>query len=149
YAERATASAATCVVAPVGVLLPGKTVLRHPAPKVAFAKAAALILERSPIATGIHPTAIVAPLARLAANVGVGPYSIIGEDVHIGAGTQIGTHCLIGAGSWIGENCRIHPRVTVYGGMRIGNRAEIHSGTVIGADGFGYVLGEGRYWKFP
>jgi UDP-3-O-[3-hydroxymyristoyl] glucosamine N-acyltransferase len=26
---------------------------------------------------------------------------------------------------------------------------EIHSGAVIGADGFGYAFGEGKYWKFP
>jgi UDP-3-O-[3-hydroxymyristoyl] glucosamine N-acyltransferase len=39
--------------------------------------------------------------------------------------------------------------VTLYAGVRIGHRAEIHSGAVIGADGFGYAHGEGRYWKFP
>ena len=25
----------------------------------------------------------------------------------------------------------------------------MHSGVVIGCDGFGYVFGEGRHWKFP
>jgi UDP-3-O-[3-hydroxymyristoyl] glucosamine N-acyltransferase len=148
-AERAKASASACVVAPEGMAFAGKTVLRSAAPKVAFAKAAALLIERAPLAVGIHATAIVAPLARLAAGVSVGPYAVIGADTHIGAGTQIGAHCVIGAGAWIGETCRIHPRVTVYGGMRIGNRVEIHAGTVIGADGFGYAFGEGRYWKFP
>jgi UDP-3-O-[3-hydroxymyristoyl] glucosamine N-acyltransferase len=39
--------------------------------------------------------------------------------------------------------------VTLYPSARIGNRVEIHAGTVIGADGFGYVYGDGRYWKFP
>lgn len=149
HADRAAASAAQCVVAPEGTVFDGKTVLRTAAPKVAFAKAAALLVERAPIATGIHPTAIVAPLARLATGVSVGPYAVIGEDVHVGEGTQIGAHCVVGAGAWIGENCRLHPRVTVYGGMRIGHRVEIHSGTVIGADGFGYAYGESRYWKFP
>lgn len=149
HAGRAAASAAGCVVAADGVSLPGKTVLRCAQPKVAFAKAAALLLDRAPIATGIHPTAIVAPLARVAETAGIGPYAVIGEDVHIGAGTQIGAHCVVGAGCWIGENCRIHPRVTVYGGARIGHRVEIHSGAVIGADGFGYAFGEGKYWKFP
>jgi UDP-3-O-[3-hydroxymyristoyl] glucosamine N-acyltransferase len=149
HAERAAASAAQCVVAPEGLAFAGKTVLRSVAPKVAFAKAAALLVERVAIATSIHPTAIVAPLARLAPRVGVGAYAVIGEDAHVGEGTQIGAHCVIGAGAWIGEQCRIHPRVTIYGGMRIGNRVEIHVGTVIGADGFGYAFGEGRYWKFP
>jgi UDP-3-O-[3-hydroxymyristoyl] glucosamine N-acyltransferase len=148
-ADRATASAALCVIAADNVTLPGKIVLRTSQPKVAFAKAAALLLEKAPIATGIHPTAIVAPLARVSSSAGIGPFAVIGEDAHVGDGTQIGAHCVIGAGSWIGDHCRIHPRVTLYAGVRIGHRVEIHSGAVIGADGFGYAQGEGRYWKFP
>lgn len=149
HAERAAASAALCVVAAENISLPGKTLLQSKQPKVAFAKAAALILERAPIASGVHPTAIIAPLARVSASAGIGPLAVIGEDAHIGEGTQIGAHCVIGAGAWIGNQCRIHPRVTLYAGVRIGHRVEIHSGAVIGADGFGYAEGEGRYWKFP
>jgi UDP-3-O-[3-hydroxymyristoyl] glucosamine N-acyltransferase len=149
HAQRAVASGAVCVVAAEGIALAGKTVLRSAQPKVAFARAAELLLERTPIASGIHPTAMVAPLARVAADVGIGPYAVIGEDVHVGAGTQIGAHSVIGAGCWIGENCRIHPGVTLYAGVRLGSRVEIHSGTVVGADGFGYAFGEGKYWKFP
>jgi UDP-3-O-[3-hydroxymyristoyl] glucosamine N-acyltransferase len=149
HAERAAASAAACVIAGEGVAIGAKTILRHAQPKVAFAKAAAILLERAPIAVGIHASAIVAPLARVGKNVSVGPYAVIGEDAHVGDGTQLGAHCVIGAGCWIGENCRIHPRVTLYAGARVGSRVEIHAGTVIGADGFGYVYGDGRYWKFP
>src|SRR6266446_10766577 len=111
-AERAVASAAACVIAGEGTLLPGKTVLRSAQPKVAFAQAAELLLGRTPIASGIHSTAIVAPLARLGAGVGIGPYAVVGEEAHVGGGTQIGAHAVIGAGCWIGESCRIHPRVT-------------------------------------
>jgi UDP-3-O-[3-hydroxymyristoyl] glucosamine N-acyltransferase len=149
HAARAVASAAACVIAGESVVISGKTVLRHAQPKIAFAKAAAILVERGPIAAGIHATAIVAPLARIGKDVGIGPYAVIGEDAHIGDSTQVGAHCVIGAGCWIGESCRIHPRVTLYARVRIGNRVEIHAGTVIGADGFGYVYGEGRYWKFP
>src|ERR1700739_3929132 len=133
HADRAAGSAANCVVAPEGIALPGKTVLRSGKSKLAFAKAAALLLERAPIAAGIHPTAVVAPLARIGANVSIGPYAVIGEDAHVGEGTQIGAHCVIGAGYWIGENCRIHPHVTFYAGVRVGHRVEIHVGSVIGA----------------
>src|SRR5260370_15926171 len=91
----------------------GKTRLRHAQPKVAFAKAAAILVERGPIAAGIHATAIVAPLVRLGKEVSIGPYAVIGEDAHIGDGTQIGAHCVIGAGCWIGEKCRIYPRLTL------------------------------------
>jgi UDP-3-O-[3-hydroxymyristoyl] glucosamine N-acyltransferase len=149
YIARATASAALCVVAGEGLTLPGKAVLRTAQPKLAFAKAAALLLDRAPIAVGIHQTAIIAPLARVAEAVSIGPYAVIAEDAHIGAGTQIGAHSVIGAGCWIGEECRIHPRVTLYHHVRLGHRVEIHSGAVIGADGFGYAFGEGKYWKFP
>jgi UDP-3-O-[3-hydroxymyristoyl] glucosamine N-acyltransferase len=149
HRERAAASASRCVVAPDGMALPGKTILRSANAKVAFAKAAALLLERAPIAAGTHATAILAPLARIGANVSIGPYAVIGEDAHIGDNTQIGAHCVIGAGSWIGESCRIHPHVTLYAGVRIGDRVEIHAGAVLGADGFGYAFDGEKYWKFP
>ncbi len=84
HAGRAAQSAAGCVIAGEGVTVSGKTILRHAQPKVAFAKAAALLVERRPIATGIHATAIVAPLARVGKNVSIGPYAVIGEDAHIG-----------------------------------------------------------------
>jgi UDP-3-O-[3-hydroxymyristoyl] glucosamine N-acyltransferase len=149
HVERAVASAAMCVVAGEGMALPGKTVLRSAKPKVAFAKAAALLLEPPTIGRGVHQTAIVAPLAHIGKNVGIGPYAVIGEGVHIGDGTQVGAQSVIGAGCWIGENCLIHPRVTLYANVRIGNSVEIHSGAVIGADGFGYAFDGERYWKFP
>jgi UDP-3-O-[3-hydroxymyristoyl] glucosamine N-acyltransferase len=43
----------------------------------------------------------------------------------------------------------LHPRVTVYPGAQIGDRVILHAGAVIGSDGFGYVLAEGRHVKFP
>jgi len=149
HIERAAASGAQCVVASRGVALPGKTVLRSELPKVAFAKAAALLNEAIPIARDLHPTVIVAPTARIVENAAIGPYTVIGENVHVGHGTQLGAHCVVGDGCFIGENCRIHPRVTLYPGVRIGNFVEIHSGAVIGADGFGYAFDGERYWKFP
>jgi len=149
HVERAASSAAHCVIASPGVLLPGKTILRTAHSKLAFAKAAALLLDRASLASGIHPTAIVAPLTRIAEDAAIGPYAVIGEDAHIGSETQIGAHSVIGAGCWIGDHCRIHPRVTLYHHVRIGHRVEIHTGAVIGADGFGYTFGEGKYWKFP
>ena len=148
-AARAEVSAALCVIAGMGVVLKGKTVLRSATPKLAFAKAAAVLVDRAPIATGIHATAIVAPLAKIGEGVSIGPYAVIGEDTHIGEGTQIGPHVVVGAGCWIGKNCRLHARATLYRGARLGDRVEIHSGAVIGADGFGYAFGEGRYTKFP
>jgi UDP-3-O-[3-hydroxymyristoyl] glucosamine N-acyltransferase len=147
---RAAASSAACIIAPDAVDLPGKIVLRHRQPKVAFAKAAALLLDKPVIASpGVHPTAIVAATAQIAPSAAIGPYAVIGENARIGERTQIGPHTTIASGCQIGADCRIHPRVTLYTGVRIADRVEIHSGAVIGADGFGYAHGEGRHWKFP
>jgi UDP-3-O-[3-hydroxymyristoyl] glucosamine N-acyltransferase len=49
----------------------------------------------------------------------------------------------------IGEGSVLHPNVTVYSRVTIGARVLIHSGAVIGADGFGFALVDGRYQKFP
>jgi UDP-3-O-[3-hydroxymyristoyl] glucosamine N-acyltransferase len=149
YSDRAATSASLVVIAPEGVSFAGKTFLRSAKPKVSFARAAALLRDRAPLAIGVHPTAIVAPLARLGANVSLGPYVVIGEDCHIGDGTEIGAHTVIGAGCWIGEDCRFHPRVTLYSSVRVGHRVEVHSGAVLGADGFGFAFDGHRYWKFP
>lgn len=54
----------------------------------------------------IHPTAVVDPAARLAAGVGIGPYSVIGADVEIGAGTVLGPHVVIQGPTRIGKNNR-------------------------------------------
>jgi UDP-N-acetylglucosamine acyltransferase len=55
----------------------------------------------------IHPTAIVDPRAKVAANVSVGPYSVIDGDVEIGEGTSIGAHCVITGHTTIGRENRI------------------------------------------
>ena len=149
HAESAAASAARCVVAQPGVRLPGKTIIRAQDPKLAFAKAAAWLLPKATLAPGIHPTAVVAASAELAPDVSVGPYVVIEEEVQVGAATSIEAFCFVGRGVRLGENCRLHSRVTLYEGVRLGNRAEVHAGAVIGSDGFGYVFGDGRHWKFP
>jgi len=55
----------------------------------------------------IHPSAIVHPGAKLAADVSVGPYSIIGEHVEIGEGTTVGAHVVIEGRTRIGRSNRI------------------------------------------
>ncbi|MGG4603867.1 acyl-ACP--UDP-N-acetylglucosamine O-acyltransferase [Paenalcaligenes sp. Me131] len=64
----------------------------------------------------IHPTAIIAPGARLADDVQVGAYSIIGENVEIGAGTVVGSHCVIDGHTTIGKNNNFY-RFCSIGGM--------------------------------
>jgi len=146
---RAAASRALCLLVKPEMNVSGKTLLRAVNPKLALAKAAAWLLPPAPITQGVHPTAIVSSSARLGAGVGIGPYAVIEDGVEIGAGTEIAAFCFLGRGSRLGENCRLHPRVTLYAGVQLADRVVVHAGTVIGSDGFGYVFGEGRHWKFP
>lgn len=55
----------------------------------------------------IHPTAIVAPTARLGSGVTIGPYSTIGDQVTLGDGTTVSAHVVIEGGVEVGRNCRI------------------------------------------
>lgn len=55
----------------------------------------------------IHPTAIIDPSARIAANVEIGPWTIIGANVEIGEGTWIGPHVVIQGATRIGKENKI------------------------------------------
>jgi acetyltransferase-like isoleucine patch superfamily enzyme len=44
----------------------------------------------------IHPTAIVAPGARLGSDVRIGPFTVVHANVDIGDGCEVGSHCEIG-----------------------------------------------------
>lgn len=149
HLERGQRSRAGCVILAREMRLSGKTLLRATNPKLAFAKAAAWLVPALRAVQGIHSTAIVSPSASLATDVAVGPYAVIEDNVTIGVGADIGAFCFLGRGARIGENCRLHPRVTLYPGVHLANRVVVHAGTVIGSDGFGYVFGEGKHWKFP
>ncbi|MGH9792365.1 MAG: UDP-3-O-(3-hydroxymyristoyl)glucosamine N-acyltransferase [Candidatus Acidiferrales bacterium] len=149
HAPRAAQSAAACVLCTAEASLPGKSRIMVENPKLAFAKVAVWLLPPPRVASGVHPTAVIAVTARLAPDASVGPYVVIEDGAEIGARAQMGAFCFVGAGSRLGEDCILFPRVTLYAGARLGNRVIVHSGTVIGSDGFGYVQGEGRQWKFP
>ena len=98
-------------------------------------------------ARGIHPCAVVDPSAQLGDRVSIQPLAVIE------AGAQIGDDTIIGAGSYVGHEtiigsaCHIYPHVTIRERSRVGSRVIIHSGVVIGADGFGFEMIDGRQEK--
>jgi UDP-3-O-[3-hydroxymyristoyl] glucosamine N-acyltransferase len=90
-------------------------------------------------ATGIHPTAVVHPSARIAATASVGPHCVIERDAEVGENTRVMAGGFIGVGSRIGADSLLFPKVTIYHGCRVGDRVRLHSGVVVGSDGFGYA----------
>ena len=98
-------------------------------------------------APGIHASAVVDPSAQLGQRVSVQPHAVIEAGARIGDDTIIGAGSYIGHETIIGSACLIYPLVTVRERSRIGSRVIIHSGAVIGADGFGFEIVDGRQEK--
>ena len=98
-------------------------------------------------APGIHPTAVVDPSAQIGKCVSIQPHAVIESGARIGDDTIIGAGSYIGHETVIGPGCLIYPRVTIRERSRIGSRVIIHSGAVIGADGFGFEMVDGRQQK--
>jgi UDP-3-O-[3-hydroxymyristoyl] glucosamine N-acyltransferase len=128
----------------------GKSLLLTAQPKLAFAQAARL-LRAAPVASGVHPAAVVDPSALLGPDVSIGAGAVIEADAHIGAGTRIDAGAVIGTGVRIGAYCHLYPRVVVYSGTELGKNVVVHAGAVLGSDGFGYVrdANTGHYLQFP
>ncbi len=63
----------------------------------------------------IHPTAIIEPGAKLAADISVGAYSLIGPQVEVGQGTRIGPHVVVEGRTRIGRNNRISQFASIGG----------------------------------
>jgi UDP-N-acetylglucosamine acyltransferase len=61
----------------------------------------------------IHPTAVVARGAELAAGVRIGPYAIVGGRVRVGLDTRIGAHAVVGGRTVLGARNQIFPFASV------------------------------------
>ncbi len=113
------------------------------------AKLLQIYQQMQPGRTGIDPKASIAATATVGEGCYVGPFAVIEEGVEIGDGTQVYPNTVVCKGTKIGSKCIIYPNVTIYHGCRIGNRVTIHSGSVIGADGFGFAPSANGYDKIP
>lgn len=125
--------------------------LVHPQPSAAFQKVLTLFYNKEnghSGFTGIHPTAVIHPSAKLGKDVQIGPFSVIDKNTVIGEKTTIASHCSIGPGTHIGSECFLHPNVTIRENCTVGNRVIIQPGAVIGSCGFGYITtAEGLHQK--
>lgn len=149
YFARAEQSAATAVLVDGPFQSSRKVIIRVPNARIAFAKVLPWFFPEPEIAPGIHPGAIVDASAQVDASAHVGPFCVVAERARVGARSvlQGGNH--IGADTTIGEDTILFPNVVIYAGTEIGNRVRIHAGSIIGSDGFGYVLDGGTHRKVP
>jgi UDP-3-O-[3-hydroxymyristoyl] glucosamine N-acyltransferase len=149
YFARAEQSAASAVIVDGPFKSDRKVLIRVPDSRIAFAKILPLFFPEPVFAAGIHPTAIVPPSAQVDPTAHIGPYCVLGENVRIGPRSVLRGGNYLGANCRLGEEVHLFPNVTLYPNTEIGNRVRIHSGTVVGSDGFGYVLDGGSHRKVP
>ena len=110
---------------------------------------------------GIHPTAIVAPGARISADAKVGPYCVIGPEVELGKGVELLGHVVIDGRTSIGEGTVVHQFATLggppqhlrYGGepteLKVGRSCRVRECVTINrgtASGGGTSVGDGGFF---
>src|SRR5262249_1053016 len=121
--------------------------VRHP--KLAFAEILRLFYVPPYRATGVSPRAVIGERTVLGQDLSIAPGVVIGKDGRIGDRVTLHPGVVLGDEVRVGDDTVIYANVSVYDRVEIGQRVIIHSGTVIGADGFGFVESDGRHGKIP
>ena len=114
-----------------------------------LAKLMMLYESSKPKKQGISSLASISQSAKIGENVYIAPFVVIGDNCEIGDNCMIHDSVSIGDGAKIGDNCILYAHVTIYHDCRIGNNCILHSGSVIGADGFGFAPTAQGYEKIP
>lgn len=114
-----------------------------------LAKLMTMYEASKPKKQGISSLASISSTAKVGENCYIAPFAVIGDGCEIGDGCFIHDGVSVGDGAKIGNNCILYAHVTVYHDCRIGNNCILHSGSVIGADGFGFAPTADGYNKIP
>lgn len=121
--------------------------LRSKNPYLTFARAIELFYSAPKYAPGIHPTAVIAPTAKIGTNASIGPYVVVEDEAIIGNDCVLRAHVVIYQGVRIGDNFFAHAHAVVREHCRIGNHVTLQNGVVIGGDGFGFARDTDGWYK--
>jgi UDP-3-O-[3-hydroxymyristoyl] glucosamine N-acyltransferase len=142
-----TTNAAAIILSP-DEPYPGRPALRSANPYLDFARALEFFYTSVQHEPGIHPTAVIAPDAKIGGNPSIGPYVVIESRVEIGDDCVIKGHVIIYQGARIGHRFLAHSHVVVRENVQIGNNVVLQNGAIIGSDGFGFARqADGSYYK--
>ncbi|MEO6325369.1 MAG: UDP-3-O-(3-hydroxymyristoyl)glucosamine N-acyltransferase [Thermoanaerobaculia bacterium] len=147
--SRANDSHAGALLVKSVLRFPGRLAIEVADPLLALVEILNLFHPRRVARPGIHPTTILGAGSVVAPGAEVGPYVVIGEDSRVEDGAILEAHVVLGRDCVVGPASRLHPHVTLYDDVQLGARVEIHSGTVLGADGFGYAPSPTGIRKIP
>ncbi|MBI4911292.1 MAG: UDP-3-O-(3-hydroxymyristoyl)glucosamine N-acyltransferase [Acidobacteria bacterium] len=146
YGAKALASGAGLILADPRSDLGGQPVLVVANPYWAFARAVGLFHPEPEPAWGeapVHPSARLGEGTRLGPGVTIGARTVLGARCVLHPGVHVGDDCVLGDG------CELFSGVVLYRRTRLGRGVRIHANSVLGSDGYGYVLVDGRHEKVP
>ena len=118
-------------------------------PYAAYAKIAALLSPNEKYIEGIDAGAFVATGSHISATASIAAGAVIESGVILADYVRIGPGCVIQKNTKVGKNSVLTANVTVSHNCEIGSNNLIHPGVVIGADGFGQAMDNGRWIKVP
>ena len=149
YAASAKSTAASAVI--VGESFPAipTGMLRTANPYLAFARAISLFYQAPRNEPGIHPTAVIAPTARIGARAHIAAYVVIDDDVEIGGDAVLLPHVVIYRGARIGNNFFAHAHSVVREYCTLGDNVVLQNGAIVGCDGFGFARNADHWEKIP
>jgi UDP-3-O-[3-hydroxymyristoyl] glucosamine N-acyltransferase len=124
-----------------------KVLIRVANARVALARVLPLFFPPEEYPRGIHPDAVIADSAQVDPTAHIGPHCVVGARVRIGARSVLMGGNDLRADCQVGDDVCLFPNVVLYRQTQVGHRVTVHAGSVIGSDGFGYVLDEGRHRK--
>nr|MBP6335816.1 UDP-3-O-(3-hydroxymyristoyl)glucosamine N-acyltransferase [Bacteroidia bacterium] len=97
---------------------------------------------------GIEQPSYISASATLGKDIYVGAFAYIGNNVKVGNNVKIYPQVYIGDNVSIGDNTTLFAGTRIYSDCVIGKDCTIHSGSIIGADGFGFTPNsENQYSK--
>lgn len=138
YLEAAKSCSAGALVAKAPFEGAPCPLLLHPDPYLVAAKLARYFSPRKRREPQRHPSAVIAPSARVG-KAYVGPNVVIDDGADIADGAELVANIYVGRDVTIGKDSLIQPGVTILDGCQIGDRAVVNSGAIIGGDGFGFA----------
>jgi UDP-3-O-[3-hydroxymyristoyl] glucosamine N-acyltransferase len=146
YAAAAKTTAASAVIVSEDFPAISTGMLRSKNPYLAFARAIDLFYQAPQCPAVVHPTAIIAPSAKLGTNAHVGAYVVIADDVEIGDNAVLLPHVVIYRGARIGDNFFAHAHAVVREYCALGDNIVLQNGAIVGCDGFGFAR-DGDHWE--
>lgn len=108
-------------------------------PYASLAELLKMYEQMKPAKVGIEQPSFVSNSAKIGTDVYIGAFAYIGNNAVIGNNVKIYPQVYIGDNVVVGDNTIFYSGVKVYADCKIGAECILHSGSVIGADGFGFA----------